>query len=94
MIDDFYDPFSRLTEYDALTDLRMNRILLLPTAEVARARNRARGEGGDFIDGGIDHVYGTMPARGELADAGWTVMDTSDLTAEQTRDRALGLLHP
>jgi predicted kinase len=94
VMDDFYDPFSHLAEYDVLTDLRVQRILLLPSADVARERNRARGAGGDFIDGGIDHVYRTMPAAEELAAAGWTIVDTSDLTAEQARDRVHGLLHP
>jgi predicted kinase len=91
VIDDFYDAFTGLAEYDAIADLDVRRFLLLPRPEVARARNRARGGGGAYIDEGIDDVYRTMPSAEELTAAGWTVVDTSELTAEQTRDRLLGL---
>jgi predicted kinase len=89
VIDDFYDAFTGLAEYDALADLDVRRFLLLPRADVARARNRARGQGGDYIDEGIDDVYRTMPAVDVLTAAGWTVVDTSELSAEQARDLLL-----
>ena len=91
VIDDFYDANSHLAEYDVLAGMDVRRFLLLPRREVARARNQERGDSDGYIDEGIDDVYRSLPSGSALAAAGWQVVDTSDLTAEQTRDRLLGL---
>ncbi len=91
VIDDFYDPYSRLQEYAAIDDLKPRRIMLMPERAVAKERSRARGvESAAFIEAGIDDVYALLPSAGALAEDGWAVLDTSDLTAEQTRDVILG----
>lgn len=90
VIDDFFDPHSRLVEYAPLEGLDVRRCLLLPTADAARARNRSRGDGVEYIDAGIALTYGLLPSVEELMQAGWRVVDTTGLTAEQTRDGLLG----
>jgi len=92
VLDDFYDPRSRLAEYDAVADLGGIRVVLLPDLDVARERSRTRGPGpADYIADGITEVYALIGARADLVSAGWTVLDTSRETAEQTRDRILAL---
>lgn len=90
VIDDFYDASSGLTEYEGLTGPDVRRFVLLPRVEVARERNRGRSSGGAFIDAGIDDVYRSLPSEADLTAAGWLVVDTSELTADQARDRLLG----
>jgi predicted kinase len=92
VIDDFYDPESRLVEYEALDDLGARRVLLRPNAAVARERSRDRGaEAAAFIAVGIEAVYAAMPPVAELEATGWLVLDTSEDRPEQTRDRILAL---
>lgn len=92
VIDDFYDPESRLGEYEALRDLDVRRVLLRPDEVVARARSQNRGaDAAAFIAVGIDAVYADMPAVVELEATGWRVLDTSHERPEQTRDRILAL---
>jgi hypothetical protein len=91
VIDDFFDPHSQLAEYSALDGLEVHRWLLLPAAEEARARNRQRGEGAEYIDQGIALTYDRIPTARELTAAGWRVVDTTELTPELTRDLLLGL---
>lgn len=92
VIDDFYDPQSRLAEYDALASLDPRRVLLLPDREVAISRSNDRSpEAAEFIAAGIAEVYGLMPTATELSADGWLVMDTSRETAQQTCDRILGV---
>ena len=91
VIDDFYDPHSRLEEYAAIDDLRPRRVILVPERAVAQERSRARDDAAAaFIAAGIDEVYALLPSAEALAADGWAVLDTSDLTAEQTRDVLLG----
>jgi len=90
VIDDFYDPYSRLQEYSAIDGLIPRRVILLPEHAVAKDRSRTRGvEAAEFIAAGIDEVYTLLPAVGALAEDGWRVLDTSALTAEQTREAIL-----
>lgn len=91
VIDDFLDPFTLLAEYDELADLSPLRVALVPAADVARARNRGRGGGGDYIDGAITHFYAMAPDVEVLRAAGWTVLDSADETAEETCQRVLAL---
>ncbi|MCX6433190.1 MAG: AAA family ATPase [Actinobacteria bacterium] len=90
VIDDFYDPQSRLSEYDGLAGLDPRRVLLLPDRDVAVSRSNDRSpEAAEFIAAGIAEVYELMPTEAELATAGWLVMDTSRETPQQTCDRIL-----
>lgn len=89
VIDDFFDPHSRLVEYSGLDVPDVRRWLLLPTPEEARVRNRSRGGEAGYIDLGIALTYELMPSRTELEQAGWHVLDTTELTPEQTCDRVM-----
>jgi len=88
-IDDFWDPFSRLSEYTPLLEQAdVHRVLLYPTAEVAQARNLQRSGLGDavaYIAEGIRLVYDSLtPEVNPLRAAGWHVVDTTDLDVEAT----------
>ena len=92
VLDDFYDPRSRLAEYDAIADLGPLRVVLLPHLDVARERSRTRGPGpAEYIADGIHEVYALIGATADRGLAGWTVLDNSRETPEQTRDRILAL---
>ena len=90
VIDDFFDPHSRLAEYAALDGLDVRRCLLLPTPDAARERSRLRGDDAGYIDAGIAHTYARLPAAHDLALAGWDVIDTTELTPEQSCAQAMG----
>ncbi len=87
VIDDFWDPVSGLAEYAALFSYPQTRkILLYPSRDAARARNRVRSGSGaavEYIDDGIRLVYQHLDAVvGDLAAQGWWVLDTSELGVE------------
>ena len=89
VIDDFYDPQSRLAEYEGLDACR---ILLMPDRDIAVSRSSERSpEAAAFIAAGITEVYALMPSKADLGAAGWHVLDTSGETAAQTRDRILAI---
>lgn len=91
VIDDFLDPHSLLDEYDPLADLAPVRVLLLPGLDTAKARNRARSGGVDYIDAGIDLTYAALPDIEDLRTRGWTVLDNGSEDPASTRDRVLSL---
>ncbi|MFZ2362287.1 MAG: AAA family ATPase [Anaerolineae bacterium] len=87
VIDDFWDPNSGLAEYAALfSQPQVRKILLYPSREAARARNRQRSGSGaavDYIDDGIRLVYEHLDAVvGDLAAQGWWVLDTTEMAVE------------
>lgn len=87
VIDDFWDPNSGLAEYAELfSQPQTFKVLLYPSREAARARNRQRsGAGGavDYIDDGIRLVYEHLDAVvGDLAAQGWWVLDTTEMGVE------------
>lgn len=89
VIDDFYDPQSRLAEYDGLD---ASRVLLLPDRGIAVSRSHDRSpDAAEFIAAGIAEVYARMPSMADLSAAGWHVLDSSGETAAQTRDRILAV---
>jgi predicted kinase len=84
VIDDFWDPNSGLAEYTALASHpETNRILLYPSRDAARARNRQRSGAGvaaDYIDDGIRLVYEHLDTVVvDLEAQGWWVLDTSEM---------------
>ncbi len=87
VIDDFWDPNSGLAEYTPLfSHPQACRVLLYPSRDAARDRNRQRsgpGVAADYIDDGIRLVYEHLDAVvGNLAAQGWWVLDTSELGLE------------
>jgi predicted kinase len=87
VIDDFWDPNSELAEYTALVHHSdMVRVLLYPSREAARTRNRQRsgpGAAHDYIDDGIRLVYQSLDlAVDDMAAQGWWVLDTSAMRVE------------
>jgi hypothetical protein len=88
IIDDFFDPFTQLGEYDDLCGRAdLHRCLVMPERETAIARNRNRGDP-DFVaslEFGINHVYDNIePMVTSLADEGWTIIDNTRLTVDET----------
>ncbi len=86
VIDDFWDA-NHDFDYQALHALP-HRIVLYPSQSEAHRRNFQRS--GDsparaYIDEGIQQVYAQLnPVIQRLADAGWRILDTTDLSVEAT----------
>lgn len=97
VIDDFWDPNSGLAEYAPLAGHpKTHRILLYPSRDAARARNRQRsgpGAAHDYIDDGIRLVYEHLHAvAGDLAAQDWWVLDTTELGVEEVVSSILARL--
>ncbi len=89
VIDDFWDPVSRLAEYDSLWGLPGTaRVLLFPSQEAAEARNLQRSgaeQATDYIAAGIRLVYSSLrPEVEKLRGEGWWVLDTTDASIDDT----------
>ena len=89
VIDDFWDPNSRLLEYNLLFQgTNVHKVLLYPSQQAAEARNRKRsgpGDGSDYIAGGIRLVYEHLSTEvAKLKSQGWMVVDTTDKSIETT----------
>lgn len=88
VIDDFFDP-NQLVEYQAFADQPgIHKVVLLPEQETAHARNWER-SGDDpareYIDIGIRSVYQQLNSALEsLRAAGWILIDTTNLSIEET----------
>ena len=86
VIDDFLDPH-QLAEYHGLNG-EAHRIILCPSRDEAHRRNSARYgdiDFRDYIDTGIGHIYGLLPAAIDaLRSNGWIVLDTTNMTFEET----------
>jgi predicted kinase len=87
VIDDFWDPNSRLAEYAGLfSHPQTHRVLLYPQRRAAHARNLARsgpGAASDYIDEGIRLVYEHLDgAVDDLVTQGWWVLDTTEMGVE------------
>ena len=96
VIDDFWDPFTQLNEYDALfTNSNFRRVLLYPDQEITHARNLQRSGPGllqDYLDEGIRIVYADLNrVVGDLERAGWNVLDTTHDSVEDTAARLYAL---
>jgi len=94
VIDDFWDPNSRLMEYAELfREPNAHRILLYPSQQAAEERNRRRsGPNGetDYIAGGIRIVYENLRMEVDnLQREGWMIVDTTDKSIEATVDHIL-----
>lgn len=88
VIDDFFDP-NQLHEYRTLlSDPRIHKFVLFPKQEAAHTRNFQRAgddPGRDYIDQGIRTVYQQLNLTVEnLREEGWIVLDTTDLSIEET----------
>lgn len=88
VIDDFLDP-NQLREYQTfLTEPRIHKFVLYPDQAAAHARNFQRAgddPGRVYIDEGIHIVYQQLPLMMEpLREGGWTVLDTTALSIDET----------
>jgi predicted kinase len=93
VIDGFWDPRSRLAEYEGLSELpSAHKVLLYPSQEIAEARNLKRsgaGQASEYIAAGIRQVYVSLKAEVDaLRGEGWWVIDTTDASIDDTVDRA------
>ena len=89
VVDDFWDPNSRLLEYRSLfREPDVHKVLLFPSRGVAEERNLKRagpGETSEYLAGGIRAVYEHLAAEAaELERGGWMVVDTTDRSVEET----------
>ncbi len=89
VIDDFWDPNSRLVEYDRLfQEANVHKVLLFPSQQAAEERNINRsgsGDGSKYIANGIRVVYEHLKTDVVyLKQQGWIVADTTDKTIEAT----------
>lgn len=96
VIDDFWDPHSRMSEYRELFDTaEIRRVVLYPQQQKAHAQNLRRagpGEVQQYLDAGIREVYADLnKTAAELAQSGWIILDTTDDTAEDTAARLQAL---
>lgn len=88
VIDDFLDP-NQLREYQTfLTEPRIHKFVLYPDQATAHARNFQRA-GDDparaYIDEGINFVYQQLNLMIQpLREDGWIVLDTTQLSIEET----------
>jgi predicted kinase len=97
VIDDFWDQNSRLIEYTRLFERSdVHKILLLPSQQVAEARNLSRSDTEDeseYIAFGIRLVYEILKREVlNLEREGWLVVDTSYRPIEDTVNLILGLI--
>ena len=88
-IDDFWDTYSLLAEYQALlTTPRAYKILLYPSQETAMARNLGRygpGAKADYLAVGIRIVHNDLrTAADRLKAQGWIVVDSTEQSVEET----------
>jgi len=87
VIDDFWDPLG-LAEYRALLERpRTHKIVLYPSEDEARRRNRARSgdQDGSYIDSAIPIAYAILePVIGQLPEKGWLVLDTTGMDVATT----------
>jgi hypothetical protein len=98
MIDDFWDPYTQLSEYgDLLNHPAMQRVLLYPDQQKAHERNHQRFEPGplrEYLDEGIGIVYADLrQVVDQLAQQGWSVLDTTNDTVEASASRLQALAH-
>lgn len=88
VIDDFLDPH-QLSEYQAfLNEPRIYKFVLYPNQDTAHARNFQRAgddPARDYLDEGIRLVYQQLKFMVEpLRKDGWIVLDTTELSIEET----------
>jgi predicted kinase len=85
VLDDFWDPLG-LAEYRTFLEGRgTHKVVLYPTADEARRRNRARSgdRDGSYIDEAISVAQQILaPVVEHLPQEGWLVLDTTDLDVE------------
>lgn len=89
-VDDFYDPYSQLAEYNELLATQQTyKILLYPSEQTAMARNLGRygpGRKTDNLAVGIRIVYDHLQTAvvDGLKEQGWIVVDSTEQSVEQT----------
>lgn len=94
VIDDFWDANSKLEEYQELYYYAYtHKVILYPSQDTAHERNLKRADSADtqqYLDEGIRQTYQSLKdAIPELEADGWLVLDTTDLSVEETVDRIL-----
>jgi len=90
VVDDFWDANFQKDYHELLAQPSVHRILLHPQQQAAHQRNYARSDGDDtrlYIDEGIRIVYDQLNGKLHgLAQDGWIIVDTADMSVEDTVD--------
>jgi hypothetical protein len=89
-IDDFWHVELRDGDYNPIIGNRVQRILLLPNLEVTLNRLRSRDGSTDHFEQAIRFVHHAIETRPELL-TGWHVVDSSELSIDETVDCILEL---
>ena len=96
-IDDFWDTYSHLEEYEPLFQMpNVTRVILRPSVNATIARLHARQAPSTFrnvLDDAIKMVHTELDQHAEaLAKQGWHVLDTSNDTIERSVERILAFI--
>lgn len=90
VVDDFWDANFQADYHALLAQPSVHRILLYPQQQTAHQRNFVRSNGDEsrvYIDDGIRIVYDQLKGRADgLAQDGWLIVDTSEMSVEDTVD--------
>jgi predicted kinase len=96
VIDDFWDPVSRLAEYASIMDAASGRrVILYPAQAKVHTQALARAgsaEAAAYLDEGIRAVYADLQrAAPALAASGWLLLDTTSETVATTVEKLRAL---
>lgn len=94
VIDDFWDPESKLEEYQQLYNYAFTyKVILYPDQNAAHERNLKRADSAttqQYLDEGIRMTYSSLKtAIPKLKSEEWLVLDTTDLNVEEVVERIL-----
>ena len=93
VVDDFWDANFQADYHELLSRPSVHKILIYPPQETAHHRNYVRSDGGEtrvYIDDGIRIVYDQLKdSLEDLIKTGWLIVDTSEMSVEETVDYLL-----
>ncbi len=93
VVDDFWDANFLPDYHELLSQPSVHKILLYPPQETAHQRNYVRSDGDEtrvYIDDGIRIVYDQLKdSLEDLIKTGWLIVDTSEMSVEETVDYLL-----
>ncbi len=96
VVDDFWDLNFQADYHELLAQHSVHKILLYPQQQTAHQRNYVRSDGDEtrvYIDEGIRNVYDQLQGNLDaLTHDGWFIVDSSQMSVEDTVDFILNTL--